>query len=601
MSINVEELKIKISTNIPGKSSSLIDFKRSLLHHPELSDVSSELNELPYFTFDVTYPLYNLRYLTYRERIEFFFNKEKFTQRLLAFSKEKTILDIQNIETEEDQKKYYKKRDYNIQTNVLAMIELIFPTKFPVTNDMQTSYDFIKGNGIIKYTVLDPMVTNYYSYFKINDEIYTVKKNIWINDVLNHPVYQRLVIEYRKMWVALQEAKLKRKRDIKFKNLENDVVLKGLDDLLKDKDKNSIDEELKKYIPREYDVFSSIIVNDYKTPIRESSNTKLQTILNSSNTDTNSEFYEYLNYLYDSYFYLGKKETSKKKEKEILKVGMSFVNLNILDAPKKEIYIYIDFIKGELVKKDEKKIWCPYVGDYLGNQLESMILNYYSKGLSQKKIPNWNIFKNRMMFSIKDSKSEKTEKLMKLEEKPLKNSGIMNTTETSNKRERKKEYNINVVLKSNFLSFIFKKIDEVKNKLDKLNEFKRYLPSLLTEQNLLELIYNKDKDLYKLIEEWNKNLNQNRELIKKLNKKISELEGDIKNAKDEALHQERIKINFEEINKQKFYTLLFSLFLDVANVVLTLESQKKAVLIRGGTKKRNNKLKREQTRKNKKK
>jgi len=443
------------------------------------------------------------------------------------------------------------------------------------------------------------MVTNYYSYFKINDEIYTVKKNIWINDILNHPVYQRLITEYRKMWVVLEEAKLKRKRDIKFIDIEIDVVLKELEELLKGKKKDITDEDTKKYIPREYDVFSTIIVNDYKLPIRESSNTELQRILNSSNTDTNAEFYDYLNYLYEKYFYLGKKETSKnkEKEKEILKVGMSFVNLNILDAPKKEIYIYIDFIKGELVKKDEKKIWCPFVGDYLGNQLESMILNYYSKGLSQKKIPNWNIFKNRMIFSIKDSKSENTKKKLTLEEKPLKNSGIVNTKETSNK----KNHTIDVVLKSNFLSFIFKKIDKIKDKLDKLNEFKKYLPSLLTEQNLLELIYNKDKDLYKLIEEWNKNLNQNRELIKKLNKKISELEGDIKNAKDEALHQERIKINFEEINKQKFYTLLFSLFLDVANVVLTLESQKKAVLIRGGTKKRNNKLKREQTRKNKKK
>ena len=598
MSINVEELKIKISTNISGSNSSLIDFKRTMLSHPELVDMRQDLSEYPYFTFDVKYPLKNLRYLTYKDRVEFFFNKEKFTQRLLTFSKEKTILDITKIETDKDEQFYYKRRDKNIEKNILAMIELLFPTKFPVINDIQSSYDIIQERSKIKNMVLDPMVTNHYCYFKINNETYTVKKNIWINDILNHPFYQRLILEYRKLWVALEESKLKIKREynLKIKNkkvTENEIKSERekrigiIDKLLKEKD-DSVD---KKDTPREYDVFTGIIVNDYKAPLRESSNTELQTLLNTSNSDSIEEYYNFLNYLYDRFFYLGKNENSKKldsKYKNKLKVGMSFVNLNIVDSVKKEVYIYIDFIKGEVNKENEKKIWCPFVGDYLGNQLETLILNYYSKGVTTKSIPNWNITKNRMIFSIKNSKSEETKKPLMLEEKPLHNS---TGKHVSNKEEKKEDKNSSnyISFKSNFLSFIFKKID--KKKIDELNEsrFKVLLPVTLTDQNLLELIEKNDSELYSLIEEWNKSPNRNRGLISELNVKISSLEGKLKNAKDESKHQELIKV-FIEMNNQNFKASLFILLIEVANIVLELEQNKKLfsnVLPRGGgTKKR---------------
>ena len=106
MSISIEELKIKISTNIISSSSNIIDFKRSMLYHPELVDMRPDLNEYPYFTFDLKYSISSLRYLPYKDRVEFFFNKEKFTERVLAFSKEKTNLDITKTLDEKEKKKY---------------------------------------------------------------------------------------------------------------------------------------------------------------------------------------------------------------------------------------------------------------------------------------------------------------------------------------------------------------------------------------------------------------------------------------------------------------------------------------------------------------
>ena len=73
-----------------------------MLYHPELVDMMETLNEYPYFTFDIKYPLATLRYLTYKERIEFFFDRNKFSERLSTYVKGKNILDKTKIMEEQD-------------------------------------------------------------------------------------------------------------------------------------------------------------------------------------------------------------------------------------------------------------------------------------------------------------------------------------------------------------------------------------------------------------------------------------------------------------------------------------------------------------------
>ena len=93
MSFDIEQLKINLFTNIKDETLRTIELTKSMLYHPEMEEITEVLSEYPYFTFDVKYPLNRLRYLTYKERIEFFFNKEKFRERLEAYtSKEKNIL-----------------------------------------------------------------------------------------------------------------------------------------------------------------------------------------------------------------------------------------------------------------------------------------------------------------------------------------------------------------------------------------------------------------------------------------------------------------------------------------------------------------------------
>ena len=209
MNINIDELKILFSTNIKSKEKKTIEFKFSMLHHPELEDLDTQLNDYPYFTFDIKYPYSVIFKMPYKERVEFFFNREKFNDVLTLHGKEKNILNKSKLLSENKEAEYFLQRDKNIRKNVMNTLELLFPTQFPVMNDLQNSRDIVFDNTKINPINIDPMVPNYYSYLKVNGQTYTFKKVIWINDILNHPVYQELLIEYNKFYNWTVEEKSK--------------------------------------------------------------------------------------------------------------------------------------------------------------------------------------------------------------------------------------------------------------------------------------------------------------------------------------------------------------------------------------------------------
>ena len=101
MNYDIEELKIMLYTNI--QNNRLIQFNRKLLSQPEITTTNIDLNDYPYFTFDVKYPKGQMQYLLYQERIEIFFNKQLFSEYLFAYSK-KTLVS-------KDNENYYKERD----------------------------------------------------------------------------------------------------------------------------------------------------------------------------------------------------------------------------------------------------------------------------------------------------------------------------------------------------------------------------------------------------------------------------------------------------------------------------------------------------------
>ena len=212
MNYDIEELKIMLYTNVP--SNRLVTFTRKLLSHPEITTTNVDLNDYPYFTFDVKYPKGQMQYLTYQERVETFFNKTMFSEYLFAYSK-KTL-----ISKEDDN--YYQERDKIIEYNIMTMIEILFPTKFPVITDIHTSYDKVIGNSSFNRMILNPIKPKYFSYLKINGKDYTFKKNVWLNDFLNHPLYRKLLEDYRKFWVWSLEEKA-RWKTLLDKEIKNNI------------------------------------------------------------------------------------------------------------------------------------------------------------------------------------------------------------------------------------------------------------------------------------------------------------------------------------------------------------------------------------------
>ena len=194
---HVKELKIMIDTN---SSSEPFPLKYSLIHNPFAGEMDSKkvMNEYPYFTEKVQYDKESLDNKSYNELLHIFFNKDQFF---------KVIVNNKNL---------IEKPDITmIEQNIMIMLNLLFPTKYPTSNNINTSYNkyLLKTPYELKFDMGEltrgvPGFTNTttkseYSYLKINGNVNTVSEIVWLNDVLNEPVYKELVnklIEYNE-WV----------------------------------------------------------------------------------------------------------------------------------------------------------------------------------------------------------------------------------------------------------------------------------------------------------------------------------------------------------------------------------------------------------------
>lgn len=308
MNYDIEELKIMLYTNIP--SNRLLPFTRKLLSHPEITTTTIDLNDYPYFTFDVKYPKGQMQYLRYQERVETFFNKQLFSEYLFAYSK-KTLVS-------KDDDSYYTERDKIIEHNIMTMIEILFPTKFPVITDIHTSYDKIMGNSSFSRMILNPIKPKYFSHLKINGKDYTFKKNVWLNDFLNHPLYRKLLEDYRKFWVWSLEERARWKTVID-KEIKNNINM--LEDIFKEFDSIEID--------------SNIVMNDIPKTIQKA-----------------YFFYKYIYYYHIDY--LNKNVTEIDNNKIYTKISndmndFATLNNNDIDTIKQVIdKICDDNIRGEM-------------------------------------------------------------------------------------------------------------------------------------------------------------------------------------------------------------------------------------------------------------
>jgi len=752
MNYDIEELKIMLYTNI--QNNRLLQFNRKLLSQPEITATNIDLNDYPYFTFDVKYPKGQMQYLLYQERIEIFFNKQLFSEYLYAYSK-KTLVS-------KDNENYYKERDDIIEHNIMTMIEILFPTKFPVITDIHTSYDKIIGKSSFNRMILNPIKPKYFSHLNINGKDYTFKKNVWLNDFLNHPLYRKLLEDYRKFWVWSIEEKARWKtvidkeinnninmlneifnefdsinktidtsnipntvkgayvfykyiyyyytdylksndnkldnvniyekvsndiNEFMVENTNNNITMVGgakkktstkketdvmeniktgikelCDDNIIDK-MNIIDKiellfkiinkfrnekwivlsksndfrassvsiekinslinkiispermniaygnykqvlDMFKYpydqiredkfrkenynklenidtqiesminisIPPEYKNFAYNTLTLFKRPQRETTNADLQNLINSFESNTTTELYEFLEKTY-MYYMRNSGDKLSNDETKLLNIGLNYINTNITERGiRREIYIMSDFIEGLVNDDNVNSIYCPFIGEHLGNELRFLVRMTQGGKINNTDINFWAVDRNRMIFSIKTLQMsaltfDKEKELKATEMKPdmyyqnnvsnnVKNIEMIpfNKDEENQKQQESDRF---TGIDSWFYNEIINSNEKEIEKL--INEINFFGISNLVLRDIFDTVIKKT-DIYNIVKPWFANkYKYSSELISNMIMLSSKYDGKIKDIANK-MNEQKNRLNTEALNKlnyeSKFYTLL---------------------------------------------
>lgn len=292
--VNIYEIKIMMRTNIPDFD--IIPLTKGLLHNPLLTSLT-DFNEYPYFTPDILYPTNYLNTLSYTDKIGFFFNRAKFSQILQTKGIQYPCKNI-NMNLEEFDEIYSESNDVNHYSNlkisscnIEIMLTLIFPTSFPDINKHENSFtQYIQQqrkptstSGILpRYiqNIISNTPPTAYSYLNINGAIYTVSGTIWLNDIVNHPLYRKMInnyIEFNK-WRTIMFNTLTRKKDMIDTLIYRTITLTSVDktnlisnlmnmriDMYKDLKKNMIEDQKKNMIDNnEYAYIDALFVNIIK-------------------------------------------------------------------------------------------------------------------------------------------------------------------------------------------------------------------------------------------------------------------------------------------------------------------------------------------------
>ena len=93
-------------------------------------------------------------------------------------------------------------------------------------------------------------------------------------------------------------------------------------------------------------------------------------LINSFESNTTTELYLFLEKIYNFYM-RNSGEKISDDEKKLLNVGLNYINTNITEGGvRREIYIMSDFIEGPVDEKNVNTIYCPFIGEHLGNEFK---------------------------------------------------------------------------------------------------------------------------------------------------------------------------------------------------------------------------------------
>jgi hypothetical protein len=209
----VETVKIMMVTNIPNKEP--IPFTSDVLYHPFLEPNLGKYKLKKYpsvVTEGLLYDTTLLNQLDYSRRVRFFFEPDYMRKKLAELNRNG------GMTVKETDKETDDKTDVKVDIKVLnieIMIKLLFQTKFPIIENVGNSYcrNIIKNDPdcnrvgfTAKGTVPQFIIAlapglfkgleTYFSYLKTDGTVYTITKTIWLNDIINNPLYRGLIDQF---------------------------------------------------------------------------------------------------------------------------------------------------------------------------------------------------------------------------------------------------------------------------------------------------------------------------------------------------------------------------------------------------------------------
>ena len=216
VNIRVSKIKVMLNTNIPGMKTTMLSFP--MLTHPDLDKgrYKTTAYTLPYFTNNVKYPFDVLSKKPYADRVDFFFNKQRFNKIL-----RKNITEESAPTSLDDPKEMAKRERKYADWNINTMLILLLPIADEFGNIYKASYDhyildklnpeLFNIRNIDYTTLLNPSFFPIYNYFRpreytapiqeisylnLQNEKYAITEVVWQNDVVNHPVYREFISVY---------------------------------------------------------------------------------------------------------------------------------------------------------------------------------------------------------------------------------------------------------------------------------------------------------------------------------------------------------------------------------------------------------------------
>ena len=257
------QLKVMLNTSIPNIDNNgkpeYVELTSDLLYYeppPPSSKIS--LAKYPFFHPEAYYPRKTIQNMEYHERLEVFFNAEKFKKVVFEDNMEDDDEDgvtkeekkdeenaVNNEDDEEDEVNMLEKQK-KMNKNFEFTIQTILCTGFPIHNYFQSMeyYDpklrtkkfTLKGSSWFPF--LPSRFDRTFSYLKIGGSTYTVTGIVWLNDALNHPNYNAALESSDKFEEERDPAKIDKFNKERKENSEKELYRFILD--VYDKNRNQM-------------------------------------------------------------------------------------------------------------------------------------------------------------------------------------------------------------------------------------------------------------------------------------------------------------------------------------------------------------------------